>query len=165
MQPFRWRPLHSALVRLLQGEKRARQESVRYRPPWCSIPGSCPPHRARAQGSPGGHRHTQGLYLPEEGANAPRGSLDPRRRPLLLESRRALIEQQRRQLPPRLDQIGQCVRIQLRKERLGGVAQYAAQHADTLDRAIATLRQAADNFDLLVSRTTWPTLMSRGRRR
>jgi hypothetical protein len=44
-------------------------------------------------------------------------------KPLLLAKRRVLIEQQqRRQLPSRFDQIGERVRIQLRKERLCRIA-------------------------------------------
>jgi hypothetical protein len=42
---------------------------------------------------------------------------------LLLATRRVLIEQQQgRQLPPRFDQIGERVRLQLRNERLGRIA-------------------------------------------
>ena len=43
--------------------------------------------------------------------------------PLLLATRRVLIEQQQgRQLPPRFDQIGERVRLQLRNERFGRIA-------------------------------------------
>ena len=47
----------------------------------------------------------------------------PPSEPLLLATRRVLIEQQQgRQLPPRFDQIGERVRLQLRNERLGRIA-------------------------------------------
>jgi len=66
-------------------------------------------------------------------------------------TRRVLIEQQqRRQRPLRLDQIGQCISVQDSEKRLNRIVQHAAQHADALDRAITAPPQTADNIELVL---------------
>src|SRR6516165_8773189 len=64
-------------------------------------------------------------------------------------TRRMPIEQQQRQRPLRLDQIGQCISVQDSEKRLNRIVQHAAQHADALDRAIIAPPQTADNIDVL----------------
>ena len=59
-------------------------------------------------------------------------------------------QQQRRQRPPRLDQIGQRISVQDSEKRLNRIVQHAAQHADALDRAIIAPPQTADNIELVL---------------
>src|SRR6516225_8934282 len=60
-------------------------------------------------------------------------------------------QQQRRQRPLRLDQIGQCISVQDSEKRLNRIVQHAAQHADALDRAITAPPQTANNIEPVLS--------------